>query len=112
MKHSLPIHGVISGENKGPTAWGLSVHQTMLFGVSIVVGFVTFILLTKLGMTSPIAFLMASLPPITVFMFFLKLVIGKPVSYARNWWAWLIHKLRRKPLFELELTKDYYEQSK
>ncbi len=102
MKSHLRVHPVVSGENQGPTAWGLSVTQTFIFGASVGAGFILFSLLQKAGWDAATALVVAGLLPLLVFLFFLTLVVRKPASYARNWWAWQRMRLLQKPLFNIQ----------
>ncbi|GHC55938.1 hypothetical protein [Roseibacillus persicicus] len=103
MKSSIQVHPVISGESQGPTAWGLSVRQTFVFGGSVAVGFVAYSLLAKLGVGSMIALIVAGLFPLIVFLYFLTLVVRKPATYARNWREWQHLRLSQKPLLEIQI---------
>ena len=103
MKSTLQVHPVISGESEGPTAWGLSVRQTFVFGGSVAVGFVAYSLIAKLGLGSLTALIVAGLFPLIVFLYFLTLVVRKPVTYARNWREWQHLWFFQKPLFETQI---------
>ena len=111
MNANLPIHPVISGESRGPTAWGLSVKQTLIFGVSIVGAFVEFLLLTKAGMSQMAGLCVAAILPLGVFGYQITLVVRKPASYARNWRAWQYMRIRRKPLFEIQHVENYLNEN-
>ena len=103
MKSTLQVHPVISGESEGPTAWGLSVQQTFVFGGSVGVGFVVYSLVTKLGVGSLTALIFAGFLPLIVFLYFLTLVVRRPVTYARNWREWQHLRLSQKPLLETQI---------
>lgn len=110
MNSNISIHPVISGESKGPTAWGLSVQQTLVFGASLAVAFVCFSLLKKAEVPQIAAVVIAGALPLGVFLFFATLVINKPASYARSWCGWRLLQLRQGPLFELQTVEfDKYE---
>ena len=106
MKSTLQVHPVISGESKGPTAWGLSVEQTFVLGGSIGVGFVAYSLFTKAGLNSLTSFIVAGVLPLLVFTYFATLVVRRPVSYARNWREWQLHRLSEKPLLETQVNNQ------
>ncbi|WP_411845652.1 hypothetical protein AAFN60_18715 [Roseibacillus persicicus] len=103
MKSTFQIHPVISGESEGPTAWGLSVQQTFVFGGSVAVGFVAYSILAKLGLGSLTALIVAGLFPLIVFLYFLTLVVRKPVTYARNWREWQLLRHSQKPLLQTQI---------
>lgn len=109
MKSHLRIHPVVSGESKGPTAWGLSVPQTFVFGGSVGAGFVGYSLLTKAGLGSLAALSLAGCLPLAVFLYFITLVVRRPVSYARNWREWQLLRLSEKPLLktQIHLKQDH-----
>lgn len=100
MKETTPLHPVISGQGKGPTAWGLSVRQTMIFGSSLVVAFVAFSLLRKAAFSSLSAILIAGSLPVGIFLFLAALVVNKPVSYAKHWCASKRMQVRQGRLLE------------
>ena len=90
MNDIISIHPVISGESKGPTAWGLSVQQTLIFGASLGFAFLGYSLLKKAEVPQISAALIVGAFPLGVFLFLAALVANKPASYAKNWCAWKI----------------------
>jgi len=106
MNKIILIHPVISGESKGPTAWGLSVPQTLVFGTSLVIAFVGFSLLKKAEVTQVTAIVIAGILPLGVFVFLASLVVNKPASYAKSWCSWRILQFRQGPLFEIRAVEN------
>lgn len=95
MKDTTSLHPVISGQSKGPTAWGLSVPQTMIFGTSLVVAFVAFSVLRKAEFSHVSAALIAGALPVGIFVFLAGLVVNKPTAYARHWCASKLLQIRQ-----------------
>ncbi len=100
MNETTPLHPVISGQGKGPTAWGLSVQQTMIFGSSLVAAFVAFSLLRKAAFSQVSAMLMAGSLPVGIFLFLAALVVNKPATFARHWCASRLLQFRQGRLLE------------
>ena len=110
MNEIILVHPVISGESKGPTAWGLSFQQTLIFGASLAVAFVGFSLLKKAEVPPIPAAVIAGALPLGVFLFLAALVMNKPVSYAKSWCGWRLLQLRQSPLFERQTVEfNQYE---
>jgi len=95
----LRLHPTNAGGDRGPMVWKFSGKDVLIFGASLMVGLVIYIVLGVLNWSFAMTIFGASTVPLATMAVLLALV-SKPQGFIYHWLAWQWMKCRGQSLFE------------